>query len=195
MKKSLVCGLAGAAAFLAALFALHMRFTYAALLGLGVWLVLSLLLREDEGIPAVQGMTRDEVQNALREGERKAARLRAQGRRIGRRRVAVKVETIADVADRILADLRQDPKDIRSARRFLEYYLDATLLVVTRYVDLSDRATPSEDVQEVLGKFEGLLDAIQATFEKQHERLLRDDVLDLDTDITVLQQMMKMEGL
>jgi len=193
-----VCGIGGVAAFLVALLILRMRFVYAAGLGVAVWVGLSLVLSEGQSVgqvPKSTGISAEQVSRIIRDGERKVASMRRQARRIDDRSVRDKVRSIAEVAERIFADLREDPKDVRAARRFLEYYLDATLLVVERYVDLSSKGSQSADVQQVLGKFGDLLDTIQSTFEKQLDRLLRDDVLDLDTDITVLKQMMEMEGL
>jgi len=193
-----VCGIGGVAAFLVALLILRMRFVYAAGLGVAVWVGLSLVLSEGQSVgqvPKSTGVSAEQVSRIIRDGERKVASMRRQARRIDDRSVRDKVRSIAEVAERIFADLREDPKDVRAARRFLEYYLDATLLVVERYVDLSSKGSQSADVQQVLGKFGDLLDTIQSTFEKQLDRLLRDDVLDLDTDITVLKQMMEMEGL
>ncbi len=198
MKKSLVCGIGGAAAFLAALFILRMRFGYAVGIGVAVWIGLSLILseRSDVGdIPEGSGISAEEVSRILRDGERKVTDMRREARKIEDRDVRDKVRAIADVAERIFADLREDPKDVRAARRFLEYYLDATLLVVRRYVDLCAKGSTSADVQQVLSKFYELLTTIHATFEKQLDRLLRDDVLDLDTDMSVLKQMMELEGL
>jgi len=193
-----VCGIGGVAAFLVALLILRMGFVYAAGLGVAVWVGLSLVLSEGQSVgqvPKSTGISAEQVSRIIRDGERKVASMRRQARRIDDRSVRDKVRSIAEVAERIFADLREDPKDVRAARRFLEYYLDATLLVVERYVDLSSKGSQSADVQQVLGKFGDLLDTIQSTFEKQLDRLLRDDVLDLDTDITVLKQMMEMEGL
>jgi len=198
MKKSLVCGIAGAAAFLAARFILRMGFGYAVGIGLAMWIALTLILREDTHVgevPEGSGMTAQEVSRIIRDGENKVTEMRREARKIEDRSVRDKVRAIADVAERIFADLREDPKDVRAARRFLEYYLDATLLVVQRYVDLSAKGSQSADVQEVLAKFGDLLTTIHGTFEKQLERLLRNDALDLDTDMSVLKKMMEMEGL
>ncbi|NLD71242.1 MAG: hypothetical protein GX649_00835 [Chloroflexi bacterium] len=196
MKKWVLAGLGGAAAFLLALLLLRFSFPWSVGVGVVVWLLLTLVLPEPvPEAPKVAGMTTREAQEAIREAQAKVRRLRALGRRLPAAKVRLRVSDISQVAEVIVDGLEKDPKDIPAARRFLDYYLDATITVVNRYKDLLDRGGSSEQVQEVLGRFEGLLDAIHATFEKQRDRLLRDDVLDLDTDITVLKRMMDMEGL
>jgi len=40
-----------------------------------------------------------------------------------------------------------------------------------------------------------MLDSIHAVFEKQLAGLMQDDILDLDTELTLLQNTLKMEGM
>jgi membrane-bound serine protease (ClpP class) len=196
MKKWVLTGMGGAAAFLVALLILRMGFLWAVGIGLIVWLILTLVLPEPvPEAPIVAGLTQREVQETVRDAQAKVRRLRSLGRKMPTAKVRLRVSDIAQVAEVIVDGLERDPKDIKPARRFLDYYLDATITVVERYADLLARGGSGAEVHEVLGRFDGLLDAIHATFEKQRDRLLRDDVLDLDTDITVLKRMMDMEGL
>jgi 5-bromo-4-chloroindolyl phosphate hydrolysis protein len=197
MFKGFLAGLLGAIAFLVAYFIGRVPFLWSVIVGGLVYIAFSLIMTRSKmaEVPEVEGMSPKDVIETLDEGERKVKNLRKLAGQIGRRRIARRVEDIANVADRILQELHEDPKDIRVARRFLNYYLDATVLVVDRYTSLDSKKTDSENVQEVLHNFEELLDTIEATFEKQYDRLLRNDVLDLDTDMTVLKQMMEMEGL
>ena len=186
----------GSAAFLAARFLMHLPWLWSLAVGLAIWLALHLILAEPAAPESqVRGMTSAEVQRQVREAEAKVRRLRVLGRRMPTAPLRARVADIVLLAERIVEDLKKDPKDIRVARRFLDYYLDATVTVVQRYAELIRRGGSSSDVRQVLGKFDALLDTIESTFEKQLNRLLRDDALDLDADITVLKQMMDSEGL
>ncbi len=181
---------------LAARFLIRLPSLWSLATGLAVWLALTLIFPEpaapEEQVP---GMTSSEVQGQIRDAEAKVRRLRVLGRRMPSAPLRARVAAIALLAERIVEDLKQDPKDVRSARRFLDYYLEATVTVVQRYAQLFRKGGTSDDVQKVLAKFDTLLDTIQSTFEKQLNRLLRDDTLDLDADISVLKQMMDSEGL
>jgi len=106
-----------------------------------------------------------------------------------------KVDAIADVIRRILDDLEEDPTDIPKARQFLNYYLDATLNVVKRYAQLSEKASGDPEIRESLEKVENTLDTIKDAFEKQLRILLEHDKMDLDTELTVLRRTIEMEGL
>jgi len=195
MKRWAWYALIGLGAFLLARILLRLPTVWSVAAGLAVWLALQWIIGEPAPEAHVPGMTDAEVQSQLREADAKVRRLRVVGRRMPTAALRQRVTKITNLADRIVLDLRQDPKDVRSARRFLDYYLDATLTVIQRYAELAQKGSMSPEVQPVLAKFDTLLDTIENTFEKQLNRLLRDDTLDLDTDISVLKQMMDSEGL
>jgi 5-bromo-4-chloroindolyl phosphate hydrolysis protein len=198
MKRGILIGILSASAFWVLMFRFRMPFHWALALALLIYLGLTLVLGREsspaDSLPEVEGMSKEEAYRVISEGRDKVAQMRRMRRKLPLH-VATEVEAIAGIAGRIFDELEANPQTIRAARRFLEYYLDASLLVMTRYADLSRRGGENTNVREVMEHFEGLLQTIHATFEKQHDRLLRHDVLDLDTDITVLRRMMEMEGL
>jgi 5-bromo-4-chloroindolyl phosphate hydrolysis protein len=198
MMKWMAPGMGSGAAFLTALFVLNVPFALSVGVGVSAYAGLSLLLDEEKrklpALPGLEGMTQQDVQKIVRDGHVKVARIRSLGRELSDRRVGAKIEAICALADKIYDDLKEDPKDLRIAKRFTDYYLDATVLVTERYADLSPRENKSPELRQVLAKFDDLLDTILFTFDKQYQRLLRDDVLNLDTEITVLKQIMETEG-
>ena len=144
---------------------------------------------------AIPGVSREMITTALHEGEQKVAELKALSPRLSDGSVRARFDAIVAAAGSILEDLRKNPKDIRAARQFLTYYLETTIKIVTRYADLAEKKLDSADIQESLRKVEAMLDMIRAAFEKQHARLLEDDVMDLDAEMSLLQQTIQMEGL
>jgi 5-bromo-4-chloroindolyl phosphate hydrolysis protein len=135
------------------------------------------------------------AEEALREGQESVRRLRSTIARIPSKAVRQRAESVAAVADRILEDIRKDPKDVRPARQFFTYYLDATVRVLGKYVELRSHGESSEAVRASLRRVEDNLELIRSAFEKQLGRLLEDDVLDLDTEIALLEKTIRLEGL
>ena len=144
---------------------------------------------------AIPGVSRAMLEEALREGADKLAELKSLSGRIPDRPVREKFDAIVTAAGSIIDDLRKNPKDIRAARQFLSYYLDATVKIVSRYTELAAKKLDSADIQGSLRKVESMLDTIRGAFEKQHARLLENDVLDLDSELALLKQTISMEGL
>lgn len=102
---------------------------------------------------------------------------------------------IADLTQKILEDVKKDPKDAKIARKFLNYYLDTASKILSYYLDISVHKHASAEIKSVLAKTEATLEILEKAFANQLGRLLEDNVLDLDTELTVLQKTMQMEGL
>lgn len=141
------------------------------------------------------GINPREAQRVIDECTDKVREIRAMTIRIKNNAVAEEVRGIARAAMNIIDNFRKDPKDIKRARQFVNYYLDATVKIVTRYVELSNAQVVTSEVEKSLKKVEEIVQSIRTTFEKQHEMLLQDDLLDLDTEVEVLKKTMKLEGM
>lgn len=141
------------------------------------------------------GISREDFDEALTTGSRKLVQLRTVVSRVGDARIRAKANGVCDAAARILSEIRQDPADLRKARNFLDYYLDATIKVVDRYVSLSGRAVRTPEMDSALRRAEESLDTIRSAYDKQLMQLLENDVMDLDVELSVLERTIKMEGL
>jgi 5-bromo-4-chloroindolyl phosphate hydrolysis protein len=191
----------GAGLIAAALFAVLLFLTWNAALavaGAGAGLIAGILIfkpspqRDLDMI--VSGVSPEMVAEALKEGRAQVAALRGIGARVSNPVVQFKVKQIAEVADKILEDIRKDPGDLKAARSFLNYYLDSTVKILERYAELSAKKVLDREVQVSLKRVEGLLDSIRLAFHKQLAKLLENDMLDLDTEMSVLEKTIQLES-
>ncbi len=147
----------------------------------------------------VKPAKRDEIpadlESALLEGRRKLGEIRAYGRKIPDAPTKSKVEAISESVERIFAEIRRDPVDLKTARQFLSYYLDSTVTILDKYVTISSQSVSDPGIRDSLARVECLLDTINAAFGKQLARLLSNDLLDLDTELSLLEKTLEMEGL
>ena len=141
------------------------------------------------------GVTHQQLTKALTDGARKLAQLKRAADRVRDDRVRAKANAVCDAVARIITDVREDPKDLRGARKFLNYYLDAGINVVKRYVDLHKRGVSTAEAQAALSRAETSLETIRAAYERQLQHLLENDIMDLDTELEVLERTIKLEGL
>jgi prophage DNA circulation protein len=136
------------------------------------------------------GVRPDEVVGAIDEARRKVADIEAAAARLHSRELKARVARIAQEAREVLAQVERKPGDIGRARRFLATYLDGTRDVVRRFAeqqkDLAD--TPLAE------NFRRVLTTIEQVFGEQRELLRRDDKLDLEVKIEVLETQMRREG-
>jgi hypothetical protein len=115
--------------------------------------------------------------------------------RITHPEVRERVARLCATAEKILAELRREPRQVDLARAFLTYYLEAAYRIVRGYAGLADRDVPSAEVRETLDRAETSLDAIQRAFDKQLAGLLEHEVIDLDSEVALLEKTVQMDDL
>lgn len=148
----------------------------------------------EQEMPAF-GVSRESLETALQEGLSKMNTIKSEAAKIPDSGVRKEVEAICEVIGRILITIKNDPKDLRPARQFLDYYLEATRKIVAQYVDLTEKRVQSEEISQTLKKVEESLGTIHRAFERQLELLLQYDVMNLDSELTLLRRTIEMEGL
>lgn len=104
------------------------------------------------------------------------------------------VSHLCQTAERILVELRNEPSQVPLARPFLSYYLEAANRIVRGYVDLSRRGIDSADALSTLARAEASLASIQRSFDGQLAGLLQHQVLDLDSEIALLEKTVQMDS-
>jgi hypothetical protein len=106
-----------------------------------------------------------------------------------------KVAALCDTAEEILAELVAKPRKVGAARSFLTYYLDAAARIVEGYANLSRRAAASPDVARALARAEQSLESLQEAFDRQLSNVLEDRVLDLESEIELLEKTVRMDAM
>lgn len=196
---SIAGGILGGGTYVVMDVLLGVTFFWSLVAALGAFIAGSLIFqapdRSKKRTFELYGVSQADLEKALREGGGKLADLKKSVYAIQDTDVRRKGEDIVAITDKILKDIENDPKDLRQARQFLNYYLDTTLKIVRRYVELSRQSVLGADARETLAKAESSLETVRKAFEKQLAKLMEDDVMDLDTEIEVLERTIKMEGL
>ncbi|GAU78825.1 5-bromo-4-chloroindolyl phosphate hydrolysis family protein [Fusibacter sp. 3D3] len=143
----------------------------------------------------VDGLTRADVDEVIRAGKEKVNSIEKLNKSIGNTQVQDEIYSICATANAIFEDFKEDPKDVKTARKFLSYYLDTTERILDRYVMISNKKIRDGEIDVTLTKVEEMLSLIDETFKKQMRKLLEDDILDLDVELEVLEKTIKAEGI
>ncbi len=101
-----------------------------------------------------------------------------------------RLDNIIKLARQILKNLEEDPADLRRSRKFLNVYLEGAQQVTEGYVRTHQQAQS----QQLEANFRNVLTTIEDVFKEQQQKLLENDVLDLDIKIEVLSEQIKREG-
>ena len=158
---------------------------------LGMYLSYGFDLRDEKKIAAAHGYSGDEIQQALEDSSRIIRSIEQANDRIQNAELNQRIERICEVADSILAEIATDPKDFRRARKFLNVYLDGARQVTEGYAK-THQQTQSGELEQ---NFRNVLETIESVFQEQHQKLLEEDVFDLDVKIEVLTTQLKREGI
>ena len=180
--------------FLICFFALQWNFLLCTLLAIGLFAGLMLLTR-----PSPMAMERLEeeatAREKLREARKDFVKIQECAQRIRDPQLSQKAQRLARSADGILDYLEKHPDRVEGARRFLEYYQTTAAALLNRYVVLQQEEMKTEEDGHLRQSACRAADALIQAFEKQYRNLLQNELMDMDADIQVIEQMMKMEGL
>ena len=106
-----------------------------------------------------------------------------------------KIDRIGELTGKIFAYQKQSPSRAGQLRTFLNYYLPTTLKILKAYARMEDQGVEGENIRAAKARIEGMMDKVVEGFETQLDKLFRDDVLDVTTDVQVLEQMLEKDGL
>ena len=100
-----------------------------------------------------------------------------------------------DVANRIFRTVAEQPQKAPQIRRFMDYYLPTTLKMLAGYRKMDERQVKGENAQATRTQVRKAMDTVIKAFNKQLDALYQDDMLDLTTDIDVMENMLRQDGL
>lgn len=170
-------------------YGLLMGLVFAAFAALGYFLFYGLDPSGEKISERLGGYTTAELVEIIREAEAKIIDIERQRLKLGEGELNERLGRITEVARDVLRTLEQKPRELRRARRFLNVYLDGAQRVVGDYARVHDKA----DADFLDQNFRDVLATIEDTFRAQREKLLADDVLDLDIQIEVLKKQLEEE--
>ena len=96
--------------------------------------------------------------------------------------------------EQIFRTVSECPSKAPQVRKFMNYYLPTTLKMLTTYRTMSQRGVSAGEMKEARETTLRALRLILTACQKQIDNLHRENMLDMSTDIDVLEQMLKRDG-
>ena len=143
-------------------------------------------LPEEAPAPVPPGMEREDA--ILRE-------IREVNDAVQNPELSAQIDRVGEITGRIFACLRENPAKEAQLRSFLSYYLPTTLKILRAYAQMESQGVDGENIAAAKARIEGMMDKVVEGFEKQLDRLFQDDALDVTSDVAVLEQMLRKDGL
>lgn len=101
---------------------------------------------------------------------------------------------VIEYAERILQCMQDDPQDVKPGSEFLYRYLPLVSSVVKRGLMLSGQLSAHHSRDTIEHQCLQALQALKSAFAQQHLRLLENDTLAFESDLTVLNSLLKTDG-
>ena len=109
--------------------------------------------------------------------------------------ISARLDRMVRAGHAILSELEKRPDKSAQVRRFLNYYLPASEKLMANYVSLDQAPAKGENIQSAMRSVEDNLEMIASAFERQLDSLYRDTTFDMEADISVLETILRSEGL
>ncbi|HHU02232.1 MAG TPA: hypothetical protein GXZ91_03740 [Christensenellaceae bacterium] len=108
--------------------------------------------------------------------------------KINNKDIKQKAEKLHELGSRILKYLNDNPSSIPEARRFFTYYLDTGQNILNKYMRLETSNPGSAEIKELSEKTSRGMDILYDAFTKQFSRLMRNELMDVEADIKMLEE-------
>ncbi len=117
--------------------------------------------------------------------------IRAANDRIADPVLSEKIDHLELVAGKILREVEEHPEKQRQAATFLNYYLPTTLKLLDSYAKFEEAGIEGENLSRAQERIEETMDALIKGFDKQLDDLYRSEAMDIDSDIRVMENMLR----
>ncbi|MCD7928684.1 MAG: 5-bromo-4-chloroindolyl phosphate hydrolysis family protein, partial [Clostridiales bacterium] len=106
-----------------------------------------------------------------------------------------KIDRIEEITGHILDYQKRHPEKAGELHRFLNYYLPTTLKILNAYAELDSQGVEGANITATKERIENMMDLVVEGFEKQLDKLFEGDMMDISSDISVMEKMLSRDGL
>lgn len=145
---------------------------------------------KDKGAEGVDRFQTDRVARAVDEAEKHLKAMKDAILRANDRQLEGRVDRFAATARTLFRTVEEDPRDLTAARKYLSVYLVGARDATIKFADLYARTRDAK----ARADYETLLTDLETTFAERSQNLLSDNRTDLDVEIEVLRDRLKLES-
>lgn len=149
-------------------------------------------------VPALQkpfDTGEEQLDQALEQARDQLRQLAALNAQIPGQGISSQISRMERAGGAILDEVAKQPAKARQIRRFLNYYLPTAVKVISSYAHMAETGAAGQNAQTLKSDVEQNAQTIAAAFEKQLDSLFASEMLDITSDLDVLEHMMKGDGL
>lgn len=136
-----------------------------------------------------------ELDALISERDKAVSEMRRLNENIPGERISAQIDHLEEMTQKIISHVVTHPEKLPQIRKFMNYYLPTTLKLLNAYDRMGEAGVEGENIAGTKGRIDAMMDTIVSAFDKQMDALFADEALDIATDITVMENLLKQEGL
>ncbi|MGN0778570.1 MAG: 5-bromo-4-chloroindolyl phosphate hydrolysis family protein [Aristaeellaceae bacterium] len=135
-----------------------------------------------------------EADAVIAKGQEMLHTIRAENDAITDEVLSGQMDELERLCVQIFTTVAEKPQKAPQIRKFMNYYLPTTLKMLASYRTMNDRGVSVSDMTEARATTIRGMGMVLTACQKQLDNLYKDTLLDVSTDIDVLEQMLKRDG-
>ena len=108
--------------------------------------------------------------------------------------LSAQMDTLSDKCQQIFRTVSAEPSKASHVRKFMNYYLPTTLKVLANYRTMQERGVSYQEMYQARESAVRCMNMVLTACQKQIDALHKENMLDISTDIEVMEQMLKRDG-
>ena len=105
--------------------------------------------------------------------------------------LSAKIDRLENITAKIFKVVEEDPRKKDRIGTFLNYYLPTTQKLLDSYAQFEAAGVEGENLRQAKERIENTMDSIVKGFEHQLDELYQADAMDVDSDIRVMEHMLR----
>ena len=106
-----------------------------------------------------------------------------------------KIRTMQEITAAIFQEVEAHPGKKPQIQRFMNYYLPTTLKLLDSYARIEQQGVSGENMAKAKADIERIADTLVEGYKKQLDTLYQSEAVDIAGDVSVIENMMKRDGL
>ena len=153
-------------------------------------------VREQPAPPEELSLSGNEAADAvIARGQEMLHQIRAENDAIPDQVLSGQMDELERLCIQIFKTVAEKPQKAGQIRKFMNYYLPTTLKMLANYRTMDQRGVSVTDMTEARSTLIRGMGMVLTACQKQLDNLYKDTLLDVSTDMDVLEQMLKRDGL
>ena len=138
---------------------------------------------------------KNELDIVIESGEKYISQIESVNYSLRGNNICTKLDEMTEVTKNIINNVKKNPNNLPLVKKFFNHYLPISLKLITSYKELNEQTIEGENIKKAKYEIEKSIDLINTAFKKLLDDLFEDVVLDVSSDISVLETLFTQEGL